>query len=342
MYRKPFTSLRGLDSLLFLALVICLASTEMQAAAEANPQTVNSSADDVRVSIVPRVRPEAKSTSDKKSADVKVDVKIVLIPVSVTDTYGKPFTGLKRESFKVFENGVEQRIQYFSNEDAPMSVGLLVDASGSMEKSLDQSRGAAGHLFKKTMNGDEFFLVQFSDAPKVLCGFTQDTGEIQNSLNFIRAKGWTSLLDAVYLGISKMKRARNSRQALVVLSDGADNNSRYSESEIRSLVRESDVTIYSIAIVGGGFTKRSAKLLSDLAQETGGKFFAVNSANDLPEAMDKISAAMRDQYILGYAPADTQSDGKYRKVQVKLTPIPDTPPLHATWRVGYYAPVSLY
>src|SRR5579864_5053626 len=206
----------------------------------------SSSEDDVRVSILPRGRPETKTPPN----DIRVDVNMVLIPVTVTDPLGKPVLGLSPDFFHIFEDGVEQMVARVVNQDAPLSMGLVFDASASMNSKLDKSREAITHLFKTSMPGDEYFVVKFSDRPKLLSGFTSDSHDLENTLLTIRPEGWTSLLDAIYLSVSQMKKAKNTRRALVVLSDGGDNNSRYTEREIRRLLRESDISLYAIGILG--------------------------------------------------------------------------------------------
>jgi Ca-activated chloride channel family protein len=269
---------------------------------------------------------------------VRVDVNLVLVPVTVTDPVGKPVLGLPRQAFQVFEDGVEQRIVHFTNEDAPVSLAILFDASASMDKKIDKSREAVARLFQTSIPGDEYLLISFNDSPRLVSEFTGDAGELQDRLALIRPRGWTALLDAIYLGVNRMKTARNTRKALLVVSDGGDNNSRFTASEIRSLLRESDVSVYAIGILGGGVTKRSMKLLSKLAEETGGRLFPVSKLSELPEVVASISMALRDQYVLGYRPSNAERDGKYRRVKVKIAPPPNATPLRASWRTGYYAP----
>ena len=289
--------------------------------------------EDGNVHIVGRVRPPAKTSNN-----INIDVKLVLVPVTVTDPLSVPVRGLRREAFQIFENGVEQPIKHFAVNDAPISLGIVFDASASMEGKLDKSRAAVAELFKQSMEGDEYFVVQFNDAPRLLCAFTPDTEAVQTALMYIRAQGWTSLLDAVYMSVQNMKRARNTHKALLVISDGVDNNSRFTEREIRDLLREYDVSIYAVGILGSGVTRRSMKVLSGLAEETGGRMFAVSGVRELPEAMEKVGAALRDQYLLGFTPVNGERDGKYRQIAVKVSPPAGSPPLHASWRAGYYAP----
>ncbi len=287
------------------------------------------------ISILRRARHEPRLAA---RSSVRVDVNLVLVPVTVTDPLGKPVLGLPPQAFQVFEDGVEQRIVHFMNEDAPVSLGIIFDASASMERKIDKSRDAVTRLFRASKPEDEYLLIAFSDTPRLLSDFTGDVAQIQDRLGLIRPRGWTALLDAIYLGVNRVKAARNTRKALLVLSDGGDNNSRFTASEIRLLLRESDVSVYAIAILGDGVTKRSMKLLSSIAEETGGRMFPVSKLADLPDVAASINMALRDQYVLGYRPSNALHDGKYRRVRVKVAPPPDAAPLRASWRAGYYAP----
>jgi VWFA-related protein len=293
---------------------------------------------DARVEITPRSlsrRPPAAH------GDIRLDVKLVLIPVTVTDRLGAPFPGLPAEAFRLFEDGVEQQLKYFSTQDAPVSLGIVFDASRSMAGKLEGSRAAMTQFFRMARSGDEFFLVEFSDAPQLLCDFTTDTGRIEQILAGLQPKSWTALLDAVYLAVQHLKRAKNSRRSLLILSDGGDNNSRYTESEMKTIVREADVCIYSIGLAGGApLLRRHLRLLRQLSEETGGRLREVDRLDGLPEAVANISAAMRNQYLLGYLPNNKENNGLYRKVQVRLNQPPDSPRLHASWRTGYYAPLA--
>src|ERR1039458_7411721 len=200
------------------------------------------------VNIEPRARPESKAEAPLPKANIRVDTTVVLIPVTVTDPLNRFVTGLERENFKIAEDKVEQKIQQFSSEGAPLSVGLVFDTSGSMGSKVEKSRQAVAE-FLKTMNPeDESFLVEFNDRAELALGFTRSPEEIQNKLPFTQSKGRTALLDAVYMALHTIKKAHNSRKALLIISDGGDNSSRYTETEIKNLVREADVQIYAIGI----------------------------------------------------------------------------------------------
>jgi VWFA-related protein len=297
-----------------------------------------------QVSISPRPKPVAKEEVLPK-ADIRVNATLVLIPVTVTDPLNRFVTGLEKENFKLTEDKVDQNITSFSSEDAPISVGVIFDCSGSMSNKMDKSRQAVAQFFKTANPEDEFFLVQFNNNAQMVQTFTHNLEEIQNRLTFTQAKGQTALLDAIYMGLHEMKKAQNPRKALLVISDGGDNNSRYTATEVKNLVKEADVQIYAIGIyeMGGnrGRTPEEANgpgLLTEITEPTGGRQYEVDNINELPDVANKIGVELRNQYILGYAPKNQERDGKYRRVQVKIIQPRGLPPLRAYWRTGYYAP----
>lgn len=293
--------------------------------------------------IRPERLPPAADSAGRES-NIRVDTQVVLIPVTVKDPLNRSVTGLESEHFRIVEEGKEEAITYFASEDAPLSVGLVFDASGSMNNKLQKSREAAAQFFKTAGPDDEFFLIQFNDRPILAQAFTSDPGEIQNRLTFSQAKGRTALLDAIYLALNEMKKARNPRKALLVISDGADNSSRYTTSEIRSLVREADVQIYTIGIFDTYSSTpeemRGPGLLREISDQTGGRPFIITSVNELPDVSAKIGIELRNQYVLGYTPSNSMRDGKYRKVKVELVQPRGLPKLKAYWRPGYYAPTQ--
>jgi Ca-activated chloride channel family protein len=309
--------------------------------------TVVRSADNPKVAVDPRAKPTTPEAKGPR-ADIRVDTNVVLIPVTVTDPINRFVTGLEKEHFRLFEDKVEQQIAYFASEDAPLSIGLVFDTSGSMGNKLAKSRQAVSEFFKTANPEDEFFLVQFNDRPEMVQDFTTNLEDIQNRLMFTQPKGRTALLDAVMLAINNMKKkAHNPRKALLIISDGGDNSSRYTESEIKNVVREADVQVYAIGIFEPAMSRgRTAEelsgpgLLNELAEQTGGRHFAVDNLNELPDVAAKIGVELRNQYILGYSPLRKDRDGKYRKVLVKLVAPKRMPPLRAFFRQGYYAPVQ--
>jgi Ca-activated chloride channel homolog len=266
-------------------------------------------------------------------ANLKIDSTMILVPVSVTDAKDQPVTDLSSGSFRIFEDNVEQKVVSLHKEEGPVSVGFIFDASSSMKKRMDRSVAAIQQFLNNTaMPGDEFFLVRFADRPTLITTFTKDPDEILGDLSSIQPDGWTALNDAICLGVHQMKHAKNSRRALFVLTDGGDNNSRYSDSELRNLVRESDVRIYSIGLF------ERPQFLEKLGMDSGGRAFYARKMEDLPQTIEKLSRDFRNQYVLGYYPNERPNDGKYRNLRVELMETLKRLPLNVFWRRGYYSP----
>ena len=281
----------------------------------------------------------------ERVARIKVDVELVLVNVTVTDPMNRLVTGLEKDHFKVREDKTSQEITHFGAEDAPLSLGIVFDASSSMGHKMSKAREAVAQFFKSSNPEDEFFLVQFNNRPEMVSGFTRSVEQIQNRLTFTRSKGRTALLDAIYLAITKMKEASNTKKALLVISDGGDNSSRYTGREIKRLVREADVQIYAIGIFEP-ISSRSRtpeelngpNLLSHVAEQTGGRQFPVENLNELPDIAAKIGIELRNQYVLGYVPTNQEKDGKWRRLKVEVKKIRGMPRLRPHFRSGYYAP----
>jgi Ca-activated chloride channel homolog len=279
--------------------------------------------------------------------NIVVDTTLVVIPVTVTDPMNRFVIGLEKNDFTVFEDGVEQKITHFSGEDAPLSVGILFDTSGSMDMKTDTSHHAVSE-FLKTMNAqDEAFLIQFSDKPELVQAFTGSPKEIEDRMGKLKTGGLTALLDAVELGVREMKKAKNPRKALVVVSDGGDNNSRYTAADIRDIVKEADTQIYAMGVFEPNFFPSLStelvsgpRLLAQIADQTGGRAFGASEFGQLPGIAEKIAIELRNQYVLGYYPKNSEHDGKYRKVEVKMRAQKGLPVLKARWRLGYYAPAE--
>lgn len=272
------------------------------------------------------------------------DATLVLIPVTVTDAANRFVLGLQKQDFHLLEDGADQTIAHFSGEDAPLSVGVVFDISGSMDHKLELSRQAAAQ-FLKTMNPeDEAFLVAFGDHASLAAEFTHNVDEIQNKLTSLQPGGLTALLDATEMALREMKKARNPRKAIVIISDGGDNNSHYSSSQIRSLVKEADVQVYAMGVfepaIFIGMTKEEVsgpRLLSEIAEQTGGRVLAASDPNDLPSVATRIGIELRNQYVLAYVPKDDSKDGRFRKVEVTVKEPPGLSGLKLRWRLGYYA-----
>lgn len=299
-----------------------------------------------RTSIIPRTKaPAAEPESDRIAPNLRIDTNLVLIPVTVTTPMNQFVTGMDKENFRLFEDKVEQEVSYFASFDAPLSVGLVFDASGSMGQKLIKSRQAAAQFFKTANPEDEFFLIQFNDRPQMVVDYTRDTEEIMTRLTFTQAKGRTSLLDGMYQALTHLRKGKNPRKAILVISDGGDNSSRYTESEVRNLLKEADAQLYAIGIFepvsARGRTAEELSgpgLLNDMAEMTGGRHFPVENLNDLPDIAARIGMELRNQYVLGYISKNQTRDGKYRRVQVRLNQPRSLPPLRALHRQGYYAP----
>ena len=281
----------------------------------------------------------------KQGQSVHVDVDLALVNVTVTDPYNRLVTGLEPDNFRVFENNVEQEIQYFSSEDVPISIGVIFDLSGSMANKVGKAREAALQFFKTANRQDEFFLVSFNDRAEVMSAFTSSVEDLQSRILSASAKGRTALFDAIYLGLSEMRTARNAKRALLIISDGGDNNSRYNERDIKRLVREADAQLYSIGIFDPfEYRSRTAEelngpsLLTEVTELTGGRAFTVENVNELPDIATKIGSELRNQYILGYHPSNKSHDARWRKIKVKMRAPKGLPPLSIYAKTGYYAP----
>ena len=287
--------------------------------------------------------PPVASQQESKPKALKTETELTLVNVSVTDPMDRIVTGLEQENFRVYEDGVEQEVVHFSSEDIPVSIGVIFDMSGSMSDKIQKSRLAAGQFFRTSNPQDEFFLVDFNDRAQLISPFTASVDDLQNRLMFTNAHGLTALLDGIYLGLSQMKGAHNTKKALLIISDGGDNHSRYSEVDVRKYSQEADVQIYAIGLFepGGGPTpeeRAGPELLNGLTEMSGGREFTVRNLGELPDIATKISMELRNQYVIGYKSGNRNHDGKWRKIKVKLVPPKGLPPLTVFNKSGYFAP----
>ena len=277
---------------------------------------------------------------------IHVNSDLVQIPVTVLDRDDVSVVGLEKEHFKLFEDKVEQVITHFAMEDAPISIGFVFDASASMRDKMQKSREAVTRFLNTVNPDDEFFLAQFNDRIELISDLTKSVQEVRKQLMFIRPTGRTALLDAIQFSIRRLQKANNARKALIIISDGGDNCSRYTMSELKNLVREADVQIYALGIFDPLDARSSPEelagpsLLHEVAKQSGGRLFKIENVNQLPEVASKIGDALRAQYVLGYSPKAMLRDGKYHRVEVKLAPPKGSRKLQASWRRGYYAPVE--
>ena len=299
------------------------------------------STDETRVFIVPR---QAETASHNLPQNVlHIDSSLVLVPARVTDAAGTSIGNLRREDFQLLEDGDEQEISYFSTEDAPVSVGLVLDTSASMKNKMDRALESAKAFFQLANPDDEFCLVEFNRRPTLAVPFTADARELSSYISRSKASGQTSLFDAILVALKEMKNARNSRKALVIVSDGGDNWSRHNLREMRHALLESAAQVYAMGIFDPDYMqrhpaeeRRGPLVLDELAAETGGRSYPVASVEDLPEIGARISRDLRQQYLLAYYPDTPRDDGKYHSVTLRFA-ARDQQGLKVEYRHGYYS-----
>jgi Ca-activated chloride channel family protein len=269
------------------------------------------------------------------------NVDVVLVPVTVNDAANRPVMGLGQQDFSIFEDSVQQPIRYFSDEDAPISLGVLLDVSNSMKEKIDTAREAVIDFFKNSNPEDDYFVISFSDNPALLADSTRSLSYVQARLAEAEPSGHTALLDAIYLGLNKMQHARYKRRALLIISDGGDNHSRYSSREIKHLVEEADVQIYAIGIYSTIFKTpeewNGQRLLTSITEATGGRTITIHNASELPAAAATVSHELRSQYVLGYQ-TQHPNDGKWRKIKVTAHPQSTAERIEVHAKTGYKAP----
>ena len=272
---------------------------------------------------------------------IRTSVDLVMVPVTITDGLNRPIVGLDQDNFELFENKKLQQIRNFSTQDAPVSIGILLDVSGSMGYKLDRAREAVRQFCEEANPQDEFFIITFADKPQLTTDFTIKPENVENDLLTVNSKGKTSLLDAIYMALKKMRGARYALKALLILSDGGDNHSRYNERDIKAAIKEADVAIYSV----GTFERYASteeellgpELLYNLSHLTGGHAFTLNNPADMPAVTRNIGIRLRHQYVLSYQPQSAPHDGKWNKISIKLRLPKKFPFLRVDARPGYYA-----
>jgi Ca-activated chloride channel family protein len=278
----------------------------------------------------------AAAQSDDPPPRIRVDVDMVVVRVTVTDPLNRYVIGLELDHFRLFENKVEQEIVHFSNDRSPVSVGIILDISGSMGDNILSARSSVAHFLEEGEPEDEFFLVTFNDRTAVRKDFTASDSTIQNEISVTNPKGRTALYDAIYLGLEKIKDGQNEKKALIVITDGEDNRSRYTFSEVKDFAKESDVQIYVIGEKGELGYGRG--IIAEITRLTGGRPFFPNNFKQLDYFVDLIHTELRNQYVVGYTPSEKTSDGKWRKIKVRLDPPEGLPKLNVRAKEGYFAP----
>ena len=295
--------------------------------------------------LVARAERRQAAADKKASQTLKVDVDMVLVNATVTDPLNRYVSGLESQHFQVWEDKVEQKVATFSAEDVPVSVGVIFDVSGSMKDKIATSRNAAATFLKTGNPDDEYFLVTFANRPEVDSDFTSDVSKLQNKLLVTNAKGMTAMYDSVYLGLEKLKEGSNPKKAILLITDGEDNHSRYTYQNVKEFVKEQDVQIYGIGIVDDNNSQLSAGrtgrvMIEELADLTGGRAFFPDSAYELEDICTKIAVELKNQYVIGYHSTNGAKDGKWRKLRVKVNPPKGVDKLNVRYKQGYYAPTA--
>jgi Ca-activated chloride channel homolog len=292
---------------------------------------------------------DPQESSDKPAKQptqtLKIDVDLVLVSATVTDSLNRYVSGLEKSHFQIWEDKIEQKVEYFSAEDVPISIGVIFDVSGSMKDKIATARQAASTFLKTGNPEDEYFLVEFANRPEVASDFTTDVTKLQTKLIMTPAKGMTAMYDSVYLGLEKLKEGSNPKKALLLITDGEDNRSRYTFQNVKEFVKEQDVQIYGIGIVddfnsqlGAGRTGRA--LIEELSELTGGQAMFPDSVYELEDICTKIAVELKNQYVIGYHSTNGAKDGKWRKLRVKVNPPKGIQRLNVRAKQGYYAPTA--
>jgi Ca-activated chloride channel homolog len=274
---------------------------------------------------------------------ILTNTDLITLTVTVTDTYGRYVSGLGKGAFAVFDNKQQQEITYFSDDDSPVSVGVIFDVSGSMSgEKVRRARDALSKFIQTSHDSDEYFLIAFNSRAQLLLDRTRDGDSILNKLTFVETKSQTALYDACYLGVEKVQRGSHPKRALLLISDGQDNDSRYTFNELRKLLKESDVTLYAIGILSGSDAGSAMGMegqgtLDELSGVSGGKAFFPRSPAEMDDIFEQIALELRHQYSIGYKPAAFEGDGKWHRVKVKVTPPRGLPRLFVRSKEGYYA-----
>src|SRR6476469_4227959 len=287
----------------------------------------------------PTVAPE-EVTPDRP---VKVKTDLVSLTLTVQDLYGRYVSGLTKKAFSVVDNNEEQEITFFIDSDAPVSLGVIFDVSGAMSgEKISKARKALEKFIATSHPSDEYFLIAFNNRAQLLLDRTRDGEAVLRKLTLVQPKQNTALYDAVYLGVDKVTRGSHQKKALLIISDGQDNASRYNFGEVRRLMKESDVVTYAVGIMDRADSSsmlgmQGQAFLDELTSVTGGKSFYPQTDVEMDEIFERIALELRHQYSIGYTPKDFKPDGKWRKVNVKVTPPRGLPRLTVRSRDGYYA-----
>ena len=319
-----------------LALLVGAATLIFQATASAQDKPDEKPAK-------PTASPSQPKLGSELDGPVVVNTDLITLTVTVTDTYGRYVSGLGKNSFNILDEKQPQEITYFSDDDAPVSVGVIFDVSGSMGgDKIKRAREALSKFIQTSHESDEYFLIAFNNRAQLLLDKTRDGKAVLDKLTFVETHGQTALYDAVYLGVEKVQRGLHPKRALLVITDGQDNNSRFTFANLRRLLKESDVTVYGVGILGGSDAGSSLGMegqgiLDELSGVSGGKSFFPRSGAEMDDIFEQIALELRHQYSIGYKPKNFVGDGKWRRLKVKVTPPRGLPRLFVRSKEGYYA-----
>ncbi len=347
MRHIKFSLLAVITGLAGLAIAVILTTTNgstaiAQSAQEPKPQSPGSKPPDKITAPVLPTDENSQQQRQKNDPIIRENTDLVSLPVTVVDPYNRLVTGLERKHFEIFEDKVKQDIDGFKDADMPVSVGIIFDVSGSMKGKLDRAREAMKAFVETSHAEDDYFLIGFNQRANLLAEFT-DGESLLNKLTLVNPSGQTALYDASYLGIEKVKQGRHQKHAVLMISDGQDNSSRYTYGELRKLLKESGVQVYCIGIVemGGGagasLDLQGQAILEEIAQTTGGKSFFPRSPAELEDATTRIALELRHQYSISYVPTNLKRDGQWHKIKIKVTQPKGMPPLRVQHKEGYYA-----
>lgn len=297
--------------------------------------------------VFPPVANAQKRVTDNKATSeerITVNTDLISFNVTVTDTAGRAVTGLSENTFSIYDNGALREVHFFSDEDVPASVAIVFDTSGSMsEGKIVQAKEALARFIRTSKEEDEFFLIDFNERARLLLDGTRDADAVLKKFSYVTPDGNTAFYDAVYFGVEKVLRGSRTRKIVLVISDGEDNESRYTLDELRRRLRETEVILYAVGF--GGYFPRKGGLngrdtLEELAQTTGGKAFFPKGAVETDEAFERIALEVRRFYSIGFYPADFAADGKKHRLKVKLNLPAGSPRLFVRHREAYYAGVK--
>jgi Ca-activated chloride channel family protein len=308
-----------------------------------SPPSSNPSSEKTSQPGAPQPASQQQKPGTEAEGPLIVNTDLITVTVTVTDIYGRFVSGLGKSAFSVFDEKQQQEISFFSDDDAPVSVGVIFDVSGSMSgEKVKRARDALAHFIQTSHDSDEYFLIAFNSRAQLLLDRTRDGNSVLDKLTFVQTKNNTALYDACYLGVERVQRGTHPKRALLLISDGQDNNSRYTFNELRRVLKETDVVVYAIGILGGSDAGSSLGMegqgiLEELAAVSGGKAFFPRTSAEMDDIFEQIALELRHQYSIGYRPPNFVGDGKWHHIKVKITPPRGLPRLFVRSKDGYFA-----